>query len=235
MVGRSDEARGMSYLFGVLLIFSILLLFFHYRWALIDPHNPAVQPGSVVLVGRSLLVTAGLVAAATLHALQPGVGSVMGSFCLGMVVGPAIVWPFNLRSDEEPSWLSRKFAALQDAGQGSIWKATVAGSATWLIGLTGLPKAWYVVLMLFALGGNLAKLGTAIGLLREPKIQTLLETARLRWTRDEIYPLGLVGTLCLFLWLCLFYSVADPVAHSTMQDWLAVFALITSIFLAVVL
>jgi hypothetical protein len=218
---------------AALFVLSAALLYFHLRWAMIDPHNPAAQPGPGSTVIRSILITIGFGLATALPSHIGGaLAAAFGSFCLGLVVGPAINPPSEPRVDEEPSWVARKLESVRVALGGGALKALVLGMLTWIIGYTGLQYSWYFVLVAIALLLNFSKTGVVATMVEHPPIAASLHRARIRLDKPTIYRLSLMGNLSLAVWFVLWFPLLDTIAHPTMQDWLAILALIIGLIVA---
>jgi hypothetical protein len=215
-------------------VVSVVLLYFHFRWAMIDPHNPAERPGFVSLIFKSLLLTLGLAITPILkQSWGEDVGSMVGAVLLGFVVGPAIVPPFNLRVDEEPSWFMRQAEALREMASGLVLKIPLVGAGGWLLGWLGVPRSWYVMLGFIALGSNFAKIPVVQAMFGEEKVTASLRKAKSSLKARQIMPFGLFGNLSLFVWLILFYPFADLIANASVPNLINASALILAIALSI--
>lgn len=142
-----------------------LLLYIHFRWAELDPHNPLGRPGRLFTsIKSAAIMMAIFIAVGLMNDAMEVQSAFIGSFAFGVVGAPAFSTPLAMRTDEEPNQLVRLGRSIAAAAGGSLAKAVlvfvVAALATaW----TGQDMTYWVVAFLACLF-SFSKLGVALAL-----------------------------------------------------------------------
>lgn len=216
---------------------SAVFLYFHFRWAMIDPHNPAESLSSKKSnIVKSLLISISIVIlVASSDKIVGFEGKVALSFLVGLVLGPAINAPNVPTKEEEPSWLGRNIKAVTSTAGGAMPKALVAYILAVILGVIGIPDGWYVALFVMAFVLNLGKMPVTLSLWDDPGNASRLRKSGVHIGKVDIVRMAILGNICMFAWIVLLYPIANLLGKADIQDWkaLAMFliGMIVSVFI----
>jgi hypothetical protein len=185
-----------------------LLLYPHFRWADIDPHNPTARPGKVLTAVKSGVVVALLLTAFSLSQSNTELWATgIGAFALGMVAGPAISTPYVPREDEESSTSSRRLKRIEMLLSGSILKTLLVFALAWPASLVLPSHPVYWTTAALACVFNLSKLPVTLALSEKQTLQAAYISAGLY---RKLLPVAVGGTLAVIFW----YPLAFPIAKA---------------------
>lgn len=151
------------------LVWLILFLagYAYLRMASLDPHNPAALPGRLSRGVWSLLAATSLIISLS----QEGDRALFyASFALGTILSPGLNDPFELRRDEEPSWLVRYITNEVYQWTGGLILKVVALGLAWLSARLWEPL-WLPVLAVLAGSSIIARTGALLLRAQDPTLR----------------------------------------------------------------
>lgn len=202
----------MTAIFNVaVIVISIVLLYGHFRWVLVDPHNPAARPGKAWTLLLALAATLMLLGAfAFADSGQKEISAALGAFALGWVVTPAIAPPEIPRPDEEPDAFERGLAKWKNKILGAAFKTILVAGLSVLVGwlIAGRPEYWVAAVLACVL--SFKKIAPVM-LMANQTENPILAADYDREFKAGILKPALIGILALIFWFPLAYPLAAVV------------------------
>ncbi len=217
---------------ALLLVAATALLAVHYKWALLDPHAPALAPSWLAAVATAAWVTALLAAALVLDQWQQSrVGAFVASFAFGTAISPAIAPPYRLTAAEEPRALRRFVKSrLHGIRVVSIKMLVIVPVSLALEPLVPRHPSFFAS-ALVALAFSGVKAAYLVDLIRGPALGAADLAARRALTLTGVARSAGVGTLMLVVWLVTVFPLVDRFPEPELDDYAMVTAFAVGLLL----
>jgi len=197
----------------ILMIIFSCLIFFSFRWTLIDPHNVEATSSILYIAGYALLLA--FLWGFAVSPINEGKGaaaSVISSFVLGAIAAPAISSPDKLTVEEEPSWIKRWLSEKKLAFGGVLVKSIIVFPLATIGTYLGYAHPEYWIVVTLALYLSFSKFGVVVSLNGKYFQRSYLGSA-------------LLGTLCLAIVFTLMHPFHTALPPFSIGEFWPVFAL----------